>query len=477
MKKEEEDMRDTPKKFELIEAIVVVLKDRHIPPWAEPSDVFSVLLLLGGEIVNKALAQLAGGTLTPVAFSFGWVSYAVTMLLASVGEANLMPRLPGDQLVVITAKNGYTRRNVSWVINRIFCDYQAWMHPAVKARLKFMLDEREAYMRRNAKPCTVIPRPGQTGLCIAIYEPSLIRSAGVPHHDFIYWSGIIVTLFQTLTAAIPIITGGEWVIFMITVCGTILALITGSLPQWKIEKWACRRNSHSTYLLTQGNGTQHVIVILGNGRGLNMEDLAVGGRSEYHLTNGLTRFSLAATAFLWIGLLVAAAGVSTSTWYLLGVGITGMLQNVLVVGWRRDPSALGIHLEFRAVLGEMTTMDSLLSLEAEHLGLGKCLLPIFFPGSLLPEEVAQWDALHKKTAEEEQRRRLEGHEQSRADHPQEGWVSHARNFENTKAKAKNLDSVTPGDKSKALPKLVSSGTANVKQSWKPPSTPTISQHT
>jgi hypothetical protein len=39
--------------------------------WAHPADVMSVLLLLGGEIVNKALAQLAGGTITPVAFSFG----------------------------------------------------------------------------------------------------------------------------------------------------------------------------------------------------------------------------------------------------------------------------------------------------------------------------------------------------------------------------------------------------------------------
>jgi len=39
--------------------------------WTQPTNVFSVLLLLGGEIVNKALAQLAGGVLTPVTFSFG----------------------------------------------------------------------------------------------------------------------------------------------------------------------------------------------------------------------------------------------------------------------------------------------------------------------------------------------------------------------------------------------------------------------
>lgn len=39
--------------------------------WANPSDVFSVLLILGGDVVASALAQLAGSRITPVAFSFG----------------------------------------------------------------------------------------------------------------------------------------------------------------------------------------------------------------------------------------------------------------------------------------------------------------------------------------------------------------------------------------------------------------------
>jgi hypothetical protein len=36
-----------------------------------PSDVFSVLLLLGGDVVAKALAQVAGCGFAPVTFSFG----------------------------------------------------------------------------------------------------------------------------------------------------------------------------------------------------------------------------------------------------------------------------------------------------------------------------------------------------------------------------------------------------------------------
>ncbi len=39
--------------------------------WKRPGDVFSVLLILGGDVVNRALAQLAGTWLTPVTFSFG----------------------------------------------------------------------------------------------------------------------------------------------------------------------------------------------------------------------------------------------------------------------------------------------------------------------------------------------------------------------------------------------------------------------
>lgn len=40
--------------------------------WTSPSNyAFTILLLLGGDVVARALAQLAGGRITPVAFSFG----------------------------------------------------------------------------------------------------------------------------------------------------------------------------------------------------------------------------------------------------------------------------------------------------------------------------------------------------------------------------------------------------------------------
>ena len=41
--------------------------------WRNPSDIFTVLLIIGGNVVQAAVAQLSGGRLTPVSFSFGWV--------------------------------------------------------------------------------------------------------------------------------------------------------------------------------------------------------------------------------------------------------------------------------------------------------------------------------------------------------------------------------------------------------------------
>lgn len=59
--------------------------DYFAAQWINPGDIFSILLLLGPEVIQQAVAQLAGRQITPVAFSFGWVAYAVRALLAAVG--------------------------------------------------------------------------------------------------------------------------------------------------------------------------------------------------------------------------------------------------------------------------------------------------------------------------------------------------------------------------------------------------------
>nr|POE83378.1 hypothetical protein CFP56_69385 [Quercus suber] len=44
--------------------------------WRNPQDIFTILMIIGGDIVKVALAQVCAGPvpyLTPVSFSFGWV--------------------------------------------------------------------------------------------------------------------------------------------------------------------------------------------------------------------------------------------------------------------------------------------------------------------------------------------------------------------------------------------------------------------
>lgn len=56
--------------------------------WRNPGDILSVLLLVGPDVIRHAIAQLSGRSITPVAFSFGWVAYAPAALLSSLGGAN-----------------------------------------------------------------------------------------------------------------------------------------------------------------------------------------------------------------------------------------------------------------------------------------------------------------------------------------------------------------------------------------------------
>lgn len=65
--------------------------------WRNPSDILSVLMLLGPEIVQKAIAQLTGRIITPVAFSFGWVAFAASSILRVVSGMPVeyvLPALP-----------------------------------------------------------------------------------------------------------------------------------------------------------------------------------------------------------------------------------------------------------------------------------------------------------------------------------------------------------------------------------------------
>ncbi|PSK45289.1 hypothetical protein B9Z65_2429 [Elsinoe australis] len=145
--------------------------DRIVSQWSNPSDIFSLLLLVGGDAVQKAIARLvglripiswSGGTLiiNPVAFSFGWVSYAFISLTAALGDHRLMTRPENDVLVVNCGDSGYVRTSNSWILGKI-------------------LQERDGVvprMERDGKPQAQTPNgsmdssTGEVSLAIEIFQ-------------------------------------------------------------------------------------------------------------------------------------------------------------------------------------------------------------------------------------------------------------------------------------------------------------------
>jgi hypothetical protein len=205
-------------------------------------------------------------------------------------------------------------------------------------------------------------------------------------------------VFQFVVAAIPTILWRDWSIITITTIGTVLAITTGSLREWRLEKYSGREKSPSSYILTRGNGHRHVFVVMADEQksGLYLDDLAGA------VTHATTRTRLASSilAALWIAFLVAAGGLKDHTWFLLGVGALGMIQNVAVAGLPRTPAAHGIPLsEVKCSFGKRMqnqprpkVMQVLFDVEKEYPGLGLAIRPEFFQDfALRPDEVTKWE--------------------------------------------------------------------------------------
>ncbi|MCJ1475822.1 hypothetical protein MMC13_004486 [Lambiella insularis] len=366
--------------------------------WRQPGDVFTILLILGSDVIARAMAQVAGSGPSTVAFSFGWVAYSVSALVSAVGENKLIALDPDCKCKVIHGQSGYIKDNSSWIIGRIVRDFPYWRHPKVEAKTVQVLSEKQEELRAkdpNAK------LPSIAGLVVSFYKPNSTVKAGRVERDLVYWIGIPVMGFQLGVAAIPCGLFGDWGILLITGCGIALSLATGLLPQWAKEKWACRTNARHSFILTRGNGAQHAIVVLGNGHGFDLEDLASGQTNTLVATNTWTRTALLALATLWILLLITAAGQKTNTWFLLAVGGIGILQNIYVAGAQRSPENFGIPLEYITVFGHASVMETLFQVEEQYKDIGHALLGEFFPGELREHEKTRWEGLKKTWAEKE----------------------------------------------------------------------------
>lgn len=333
----------------------------------------------------------------------GWVAYAVTAVVSAVGDNKLMPA-PDCACKIINGQTGYVRDNSSWIIGRILRDYDSWMDNGqqkgpVRTHLESMITEqwendKIKAEKKNPGSSKDVKRRAQTGLCVSIYKAQPARP-GYPGYDLVYFIGYATIVVQLGIAAIPCGLFGDWGILLVTAGGIILSLITGSLPQWAKEKWACRHNTHKTVILSRGNGNQHAIMIIGDGHGIDLEDLSASPSNASISSSYTTRFTVVGLAICWILLLITAAGLKQNTWFLLAVGALGMLQNIFVAGWRRFPKSFGVPLKYEGVIGMPSVMDTLFAVEKAYPRAGRSMRDTFFPGKLRANEDKEWDELER----------------------------------------------------------------------------------
>lgn len=385
--------------------------------WSNPTGFLSLLMIIGGPVIQVALAQISGPRFVPICFSFGWISYIFSMIPALAGDGRLMPAVD-YACKVINLRTGYARTNRSWIIGRLLRDLEATKEPEPNVALRVVIYKSVRF--------------GGTGS-----GDSVIRLTS----GWLGWLGLGGILCQLVVSIVPVVLDRDWAVAMIAGSGTILCLATAALPQWRVEKLACRDASDKNIAITVGNGSPHVVVILGEGTCLDLEDLAgaegprharpwemrgwfarPGKQARVGLWHGLpiyfwaTRLFWAVSLLVWAALLLSVVALKANAWYLIAVGTIGTVQNAVVAAARCNPGMRGLKLvEYRDLIGAKV-MDVLMDLERLEAGCGKPLLKEFFPGGLdVPKDRGEqrwWDATTNRAKDT-----AEGHAQAEEPSP------------------------------------------------------------
>ena len=303
-----------------------------------------------------------------------------------------MPK-PELACLVINARTCHKRTNSSWILSRILRDFDVWRHPDCDRIEAERLTELQAKEDLLAKEQKRTPRTKRIALRVTVWDCKAASGRGTG--DFVYWAGPCVSAVQLIIAAIPWALWDERFTFVVTAIGTVLAYASGALPQWCEEKFGVRKTCLSdpakgkkAVYLTEGNGSHEAILILSHHGSLDLEALAGPQRS---LKNpAATRACSTLLATLWLAFLISVAGWDQHTWFLLGVGLLGLVHNAAVCAFRRRPSAFGLDLEYQQTLVEGSVMEVLHKMETKFPQAGAALLDEFFSGDLRPLEELIW---------------------------------------------------------------------------------------
>jgi hypothetical protein len=229
-----------------------------------------------------------------------------------------MPDTDMADVLVIGAVSGHARSTKSWVLGRLLRDLDNSVDDEMKDEGLHHLPPNPINGPGKPEPQITVSSPAKKSwealrLTVFEVEDEPKPDHGVPAVDWVWCSGIVVIFIQLGIAAIPWGLYGDWDILLITAAGTLLALIGGSLPRWREEKWACTRLGGATVTITQGNGSRTAATIIGKrGKGLDLEILSRGTRTAQ--ASLFTRIVSAVLALLWIVLLITVAGMKQHTW-------------------------------------------------------------------------------------------------------------------------------------------------------------------
>ena len=343
--------------------------------WKNPADVLSLLLLIGGDIVQKAIAQMVGYhfqplsprqrkvvqdaadggeirlqpfnsiSLTPVAFSFGWIAFGFSQLMSVVGDGRLLPP-PEQSAIVVNCANGFQRSNSSWMLDRLLRDHEI----------------------RNPV------NEGKDSIRVDLFEVGPLQW---PRPDHIWWLGWVTIFAELGIVTIPWVVDSDWGPMLIVLSGTLLAASTCYLPQWTKEKWAGRLLSKDQVLcLTRGNGHKHVMVLIGSKGSPDLETFATARGSPCSETPYVTVL----LAILWIFLLISVIGLKDNAWYIVGAGGLGMIHNVLAAGATRSSSTTGLQLSIfkrmPTITGKSTDFEDDINAEVDLNQASQDVLPL-----------------------------------------------------------------------------------------------------
>jgi hypothetical protein len=225
-------------------------------------------------------------------------------------------------LLVIDPNSGHSRQTRNWILGCLWRDFNDRLDDVMKDEQPHIPpgddDNKQQGPQAGARKGKG-NRQGQKrlfeGLRVTVFEleDKDPKEHGVPALDWVWFMGIFVIAVQLGIAAIPWGIKGQWDTFLVTAAGNLFAVISGSLPQWRREKWACPKKGGQTVAITEGNGSRSAIVILRKpGVGLDLEILARGTRTAP--ASPFTRLANSILGVLWILLLITVAAMKQNTW-------------------------------------------------------------------------------------------------------------------------------------------------------------------